>query len=293
MKVLNIGSLNVDHRYEVSHITKKGETQSSLKVEYFAGGKGLNQSIAMARAGLEVFHAGFIGKGGEMLYDTCVENKVDTKYLEKTEEKAGHAIIQVDKNGENCILLYGGSNLVLTKKYVDNILLDFSENDILVLQNEVNLLDYIIEKAYEKRMQIILNPSPFNEKLQKCDLSKVSYFMINEVEGEQITGKTKATEILNVMKEKYPKAKVILTLGEKGSWYKDENEEIFCDVFKTKVVDTTGAGDAFAGYFVSGVVSGLDKKDCLKLASKASSLAVAKEGAVSSIPYKKELENLA
>ena len=181
MKVLNYGSLNVDYVYSVDHIIVGGETQHSSKLEVFSGGKGLNQSIALAKAGVPVYHAGIVGTDGDILLDACKEAGVDTRYIRRMPVKGGHTMIQVDKNAQNCIILYGGTNQMQTKEFVDEVLADFGEGDYLILQNEINMLDYIIDQAYEKKMKIVMNPSPFDDKLSTCDLSKVYLFLLNEI----------------------------------------------------------------------------------------------------------------
>ncbi|MFI3226745.1 MAG: ribokinase [Clostridia bacterium] len=284
MRILNIGSLNLDYFYTVDHMTQKGETQSSDKVEIFAGGKGLNQSIALSNTGLEVYHAGFIGDGGQLLLDTCQQHNINTKFLQKTDVQAGNAIIQVDKNGDNCILLFGGSNQILTIEFVDSVLDEFGAGDYLILQNEVNLLDYIIDKAFERDIKIVLNPSPFDEKISKCDLSKIWLFMLNEVEGEQISGKVEPSEILDFMQKEYPNSQTVLTLGANGSYYAFSGEVVYHDIIKTDVVDTTAAGDTFTGYFVYAMMHNFGISQSLKLATVASSITITKKGAASSIP---------
>ena len=186
MKVLNYGSLNVDNVYSVHHIVRGGETILSSKVEQFCGGKGLNQSIALAKAGVPVCHAGLVGEDGGMLLDACRESGVDITHVKTLPVKGGHTIIQVDEKGQNCIILYGGTNQMQTKEYIDQVLEDFGEGDYLILQNEVNLLDYIIDRAYDRGMKIVLNPSPFDEKLDACDLTKIYLFMLNEIGGRAV-----------------------------------------------------------------------------------------------------------
>ncbi len=289
MKVLNFGSLNVDNVYTVEHIVQGGETINSLKVEAFCGGKGLNQSIALARAGVPVWHAGTIGNDGQMLLDACETYGVNTDYLRRLPEKGGHCIIQVDANGQNCIILYGGTNRMQTKEYVDEVLANFGEGDYLVLQNEINELPYIIDSAYDKGMKIILNPSPFDSNLDACDLSKVWLFMLNEVEGEQITGSADPDEILKALHEKFPNAQTVLTLGSRGACYDNGTERYFQDIFKVKAVDTTAAGDTFTGFYMASVIAGKTPKEALRVASKASSIAVTRPGAVPSIPTIEEV----
>ena len=290
MKILNFGSLNVDYVYTVDHMVQPGETLASQKMEDFPGGKGLNQSISLARAGAEVYHAGQVGEDGLFLKKLCEENGVDCTYLKEIPGKNGNAVIQVDQSGQNCILLYGGSNRTLTKEFIDEVIGHFDSGDLILLQNEVNLMDYIIERAYEQEMIIALNPSPYNEAMEACDLSKVTYFLMNEIEGGQITGKTQPEDILDVMLERYPDAKVVLTLGKDGVVYRDKEEQCTQGIFKVKAVDTTAAGDTFTGYFLSGVLGGDPVAEALCMASKASAIAVSRQGASPSIPWKKEVE---
>lgn len=291
MKVLNFGSLNIDYVYQVDHILIPGETLASAGRETFCGGKGLNQSIALAKAGIPVYHAGMIGEGGEILLETCEKNGVNTRFIRKIDGLCGHTVIQVDKNGQNCILLYGGSNRSITRDFVDEVLDAFEEGDIILLQNEVNELDYIIDRAYEKGMMIILNPSPFDSALDACDLSKVSLFLANEIEGFQITGEKEPEKILEKIREMYPKAGIVLTLGGDGSVYQDETGIYRQGIFKVKAVDTTAAGDTFTGYFISSILDGIPVSQGLELAAKASAIAVSRPGATASIPLRDEVLN--
>lgn len=290
MKILNFGSLNYDYVYSVNHIVEPGETINSYKMERFCGGKGLNQSIALARAGTKVYHAGIVGKDGETLLNVCEENGVDTSNICESEENSGHTIIQVDEKGQNCIILFSGSNHCMTKKFIDAVLSSFEKGDIILLQNEINLLDYIIEEAYKREIKIVLNPSPFNSALKECDLSKVSIFLLNEIEGEQITGKREPSKILNEMLVKYPNAQIVLTLGSAGVIYKDGKQEYQQKAYKIEVVDTTGAGDTFTGYFISSLINKTPINESLEIAARASAISVSRVGATASIPFLKEVK---
>lgn len=292
MKVLNFGSLNLDYVYQVDHIIIPGETQSTKSRSIFCGGKGLNQSIALAKAGIPVYHAGQIGDGGEILLETCKKNGVNTEFIRKVEEPSGHTVIQVDKNGQNSILLFGGANRSITREFVEEVLSHFEKGDILLLQNEINELDYILDAAYKKGMMIILNPSPYDSSLENCDLSKVSVFLVNEIEGFQITGEKKPEQILAKIKELYPKAKIVLTLGGEGSVYQDETGIYKQGIFKVRAVDTTAAGDTFTGYFISSILEGMPVQEGLKMAAKASAIAVSRPGATDSIPLREEVLNI-
>lgn len=289
MKILNFGSCNIDYVYSLDHIVSPGETETTYKMETFSGGKGLNQSIAVAKAGAKIFHAGCIGEGGQMLEDMMKSSGVDTTYIKKVPEKNGHAIIQVTAKGENSIFLYPGSNAMVEKDYIDSVLADFSENDILLLQNEISNIDYIVEKAYEKGMCIILNPSPFNDEIKKIDFNMLSYIILNEVEAKAVSGSEDAKESLAFFQKHYPDLKVMLTLGGRGCIYKDTEIEASQEIFPVEVVDTTAAGDTFTGYFIAGIASGDDTKEILKTATMASAIAVSREGAAPSIPEKCEV----
>ena len=290
MKVLSFGSLNIDYVYHVDHIVNKGETISSASLDVIPGGKGLNQSIALAKAGAKVFHAGKIGEEGTFLLDWCRENGVNTDWVGiETDTKTGHAIIQVDEHAENCIVLFGGSNQKQTKEQIDKTMEAFGKGDVLLLQNEINHLPYLIDKAYEKEMMIILNPSPMNEKIFECDLKKVSLFLLNEVEGEQISGVKDEKEMCAMLREKYSNAKFVLTLGSKGAYYFDQKDICFQEAFKVDAVDTTAAGDTFTGYFVAEMLNGSTVERALKVAAKASSIAVSRKGASVSIPVREEV----
>lgn len=286
---MNFGSLNLDYVYQVESILIPGETQAAKNRNTFCGGKGLNQSIALAKAGIPVFHAGMIGDEGDVLLETCRENGVNTKYIRRIPGPGGHTVIQVDKNGQNSILLFGGSNRSITREFVDSVLADFEKGDILLLQNEINELDYIIDTAYEKGMMIILNPSPYDSGLDSCDLSKVSLFLVNEIEGGQITGEKEPERILAKIREMYPRARVVLTLGGDGSVYQDETGIYRQGIFKVKAVDTTAAGDTFTGYFISSIIDGMPVQEGLELAAKASAIAVSRPGATASVPLREEV----
>ena len=289
MKVLNLGSMNLDLVYSVDHIVQPGETESSFSMSTFLGGKGMNQSVALAKAGVEVWQGGMIGEDGQPFLDACAEFGVKAQCIEKVPGKSGHAVIQIDKHAQNCILLYGGANQQLTEAYVDKTLARFDAGDLLLLQNEVNLLPYIVDRAYEKGMQIALNPSPFNDKLKAVDMGKVSIFLLNEVEGGQVTGETEPQAIIEKLLSLYPHARIVLTLGADGSIYADAGERHDQPIFPVQAVDTTAAGDTFTGYFLAGLVEGMPVAEALKMSAKASSIAVSRPGAVPSIPWRKEV----
>ena len=294
MKVLNFGSLNLDYVYQVDHFVQPGETLSAAAQAVHPGGKGLNQSIALSRAGAKVFHAGCIGRGGEALGALLRENGVDTAHLRPTDELQGNAVIQVAPTGENCILLFGGSNQRVTAEQIETTLAAFSEGDYLVLQNEINGLPAIVDRAFEKGMRIVLNPSPCNEKLAAVDFGKLSWLLVNEVEAAQLSESAIPEEAWQALHAKYSKLSVLITLGSAGSLayrVKDGTVEAACQpAFRVRAVDTTAAGDTYTGYFISGLMEDLPLQEGMRRASMASAISVTRPGASGSIPRKDEVE---
>ena len=227
-RFLVMGSLNYDYIYSLDHIVEPGETIASVKLDKACGGKGFNQAAALAKAGARVYLAGLVGSDGGELLETAQEFGVDCRLVQERDNRTGHAIIQVDKNGQNSIVLYGGTNRMWTAEYIDSVLDSFEKGDVLILQNEINGIEDILEKAYARGISIVLNPSPFEDCILSWQLEKVSLFFINEVEGSQMTQKSEPKDILDQMLFQYPDAAVVLTLGEKGAWYADREERYFC-----------------------------------------------------------------
>lgn len=288
MKVLNFGSLNLDHVYRVAHFAAPGETLSSDSMQTNPGGKGLNQSVALARAGAAVWHAGCIGVGGEPLKILLEENGVDTAFLRPVDVPQGNAVIQVTPSGENCILLFGGSNQCVTEEQIEQTLSQFGEGDYLVLQNEINLLPRIVDTAYQRGMVIVLNPSPYNDALKEVDFRKLTWLLINEVEARQIAGSEDPKQAWETLHGRYPNLSVLITLGNAGSVaYRVTGEAVETvrqATFPAKAVDTTAAGDTYTGFFISGLMEGLPLKECMGLASRAAAISVTRPGAAESIP---------
>jgi len=289
IKIINMGSVNIDYVYAVPHFVRAGETLLSNSRQIFPGGKGLNQSIAFARAGANVSHAGKIGDDGDGCLAIMNDAGVDTRLVEKSAVPTGHAIIQVTGEGENCILLYQGANSMLDESFVDRALESFGEGDILVLQNEVSCIDYAMRAANAKKMRIAFNPSPIDERILGYPLEFVTWFLLNEIEGHALTGKKEPGEILSSLGEKYAKACIVLTLGEDGACCLSEGKVLRQKARRVSVVDTTAAGDTFTGYFVGSVASGKSLEESLGIASVAASLAVSRTGAAVSIPTMDEV----
>lgn len=290
MKILNFGSLNCDYVYSVHHMVEAGETLASSRMETFPGGKGLNQSIALARAGAPVSHAGLLGEDGDFLLEVAKSSGVDCSLIERVPGRTGHAIIQLDTTGQNCILLYGGSNRQITEEYINRVLTHFGPGDLLLMQNEINLPDRIIDLAHEKGLTIALNPSPCDDVLFSCDLNKVTYLILNEVEGAALSGEPDLKKVPEALLKKYPHMKIVLTLGKAGVIYLDSTTRCPHPIFPVETVDTTGAGDTFTGYFLTATLEGIPISEALRMASAASAIAVSQMGAASSIPTRHEVE---
>lgn len=297
MKLLNFGSMNIDYVYKVEHFVHKGETISSEHLNVFGGGKGLNQSIALARAGEQVYHAGAIGNEGGFLLKILNQANVDTSCIVVHDEvPTGHAIIQNDSDGDNCIILFGGANQKIDKEQVDQVLSGFCAGDFIVLQNEVSELGYIINRAHEIGMTIALNPSPMNQKIFELPLDLVDYFLVNEVEAaalaETVEKRDGNEAILIKLAARFPNAKIVMTLGEKGSVYWNGRQVYNQEAMRSDVVDTTAAGDTFTGYFISGIIREEIIEKVLYQAAVASGITVTRSGASMSIPVRKEVEEM-
>ena len=291
MKVLNFGSLNYDHFYEVEHIVRPGETISAGKYRLACGGKGLNQSVALAHAGANVFHAGKIGRDGEALLACLRVAGVNTNYVDVAEEvPSGHAIIQVDKNGQNSIIIHGGANRDIQKVDVSRVLGNFAPGDCLLLQNEVSCTAEMIGQAKKQGLTIFLNPSPMDERVAGYPLDKVDYFIINEIEGRDLSGASEAQAIIAAMRTRFPTAAILLTLGEQGVLYADRQTSLAVPAEKVHAIDTTAAGDTFTGFFIAQKLAGKPIENCLQTACHAAAICVTRPGAADSIPLLNEVD---
>ena len=289
MRILNFGSLNLDYTYQVDHFVRAGETMSSLDRRLNVGGKGLNQSIALARAGAGVSHAGAVGRrDGGILLDALKEAGVNLHHIARLDScDSGNAFIQVEKSGENCIVLYGGANQAVDETMIDTVLSDYQAGDWIVTQNEISSMPYLIRQAHAKGMRIILNPSPMNENVWKMPLADVDLFLVNEEEAAALARQSE--DPLSVLSKQYPNARIVMTLGTKGCRYWNGSRVLENACYKVQAVDTTGAGDTFTGYFIACLARGMEEADALRYASMASALSVTRHGASASIPVMEEV----
>ena len=284
MKILNIGSINKDFFYSVDNLVKPGETISSNKFDIKLGGKGLNQSVAISMAGNDVYHAGLINKNDLFIIDKLKKWNVNSENISLSETPTGHAIIQVDKNGENSIIINGGSNHRLDVNFINNTISKFNKDDYLLIQNEVNLVDKIIDIAHEKGLKIIFNPAPFNENIHNYNLNKVAILILNQTEGKSLSGENNPEKIIKSINEKLSNTEIILTLGKRGSIYSYKENTFSINAEKVNSIDSTGAGDTFIGYYIASIVKGMSIKDSLIRAGKAAAISTTKLGAAESIP---------
>ena len=290
MRVLCFGSLNLDHIYNVQEFVRPGETCKALSVEEHCGGKGFNQAAAAAKAGLPVSLAGCIGEDGGVFLDKCRQAGVDTAHLSRVEEPTGSAVIQVNQRGENCILLYGGANQLVTRAQIDQVLAAFEPGDVLMLQNEISELAYLAEEGARRGLRIALNPSPMNSQITPAILEKATWLFVNEVEAEQLCGASEPGVCLQRLGRMCSGGSVTLTLGSAGSCYGGPEGTFEQPAFPVSVVDTTAAGDTFTGYFLADILRNGDPASALRMAAKAAALAVTRKGAFDSIPWLNEVE---
>lgn len=285
MAVFNFGSINIDHVYSVPHFVQPGETLSSSSYESILGGKGANQSVALAKADNHVFHIGAIGASDSSFIKQMKAAGVNCDFIRELSDVAsGHAIIQVTPDAENNIILFGGANQCISDDHIASALATAKPNDWVLLQNETNAIDKIITEAHKRQLHIAFNPAPMTESVKKLPLDKLTLLVVNEVEAEQLTGESDVEAIKRTLKSTYPNTQFLLTLGKAGVWFVDADKEEFCAAFKVEAIDTTAAGDTFIGFFLAAYQANKSIAEALKYSCAASALAVMKAGAAPSIP---------
>lgn len=292
MKILVFGSLNIDKTYTVDAFVRSGQTISACRMEEFCGGKGFNQAIALRRAGNEVLFAGAVGRDGQMLLDSLDKNGIDRRFVRQTQGMTGHAVIQLDAQGQNCIIILAGANGEVTEADVEHVLADFGAGDLIVLQNEITCVPQIIRRAHERGMTVAFNPAPYDGRVEECDVACVDYLLLNETEGAAMTGETAPAAMLDALHGRYPHLNIVLTLGSDGSMYQgSDGSRLECGIYETKVVDTTAAGDTFTGYFLSDIIRHGDPVGALRIAACAAGIAVSRKGAEPSVPFLAEVSH--
>lgn len=288
-RVFIIGSLNVDHVYRVEQFSRPGEAVSALEYSRFAGGKGANQSLAAARAGCEVVLFGKVGREGRWMLGEMSRDGVDTTGVVESGDPGGHAVIQVDREGQNTIVVFGGTNRQIQPDEIDRAFSLSRGKDLVLLQNEINHIPRIMEEAAARGLPVFFNAAPMDKRVFSYPLELVSTFFLNVAEGEALTGKTRPEEILEGMLARFPGAVTVLTLGENGAVFENRGNRIQVAGRRVNAVDTTGAGDTFIGFYMAGLCRDEPAALVLERANLAASLCVSRKGAADSIPRLSEL----
>ena len=289
MPVLNFGSCCIDHVYSVPHFAAPGETLPCSDYQVHPGGKGLNQSIALAAAGAKVRHAGKVGEDGLWLLELMASKNIDVSMMNVDAGPTGHANIQVTPEGENSIVLFGGANRTITKSDIDEALEDVQSGEFLLLQNEISALDYLIDRAREKEMRVVFNAAPMSGDVNALPLEAIELLVINEIEGFELTRKTTPDDIIAILSSRFASTNILLTLGAAGSIYAGKGDSVFQPAMKVDAIDTTAAGDTYVGFFLAGYSAGNSVEECLALATSAAAVCVTRAGAATSIPSLGEL----
>ncbi len=290
-KLVNLGSLGIDHVYGVERIAQAGETVSSETHHVFPGGKGSNQSIAAARAGADVIHVGRIGADGDMLIKVLSNAGVAVSGIRTSQEPTQHAVIQVDNEGRNAIVIFGGANRTLTQEDRDFAFSQIESGDWLLLQNEVNDVDIILEQAAAHNVPVAFNVAPADGREQNYDLKNVNLLIVNEIEAAAIVHEDAPQRAFDTLIERYPDTVVVLTLGKEGGWYGGAGEpRKSYKAHKVNAVDETAAGDSFIGYFMAEWLKNQSLEKAIMDANAAGAIAVTKRGAASAIPTRAQVD---
>ncbi len=289
----NLGSLNLDHVYQLPRFVKAGETLSVPEYQRFVGGKGLNQSVALARAGAMVKHIGKVGADGEILLQALEASGVDISQVQQESAlSSGHAVIQVNAEGENCILVFGGSNQKIHREEIVSALSHAEPGHLALTQNETNEVPFLIEEAKRKGCLIAFNPAPFTSEVRDYPLELLDFLILNESELlELCPGDMDNEQRIQCLSDRHANLTIVLTLGKQGALLRRGEEVLYQEGFSVEAVDTTAAGDTFIGYFLAAKMENRSNDDALRLGCKAASITVQRHGASPSIPMRHELES--
>jgi ribokinase len=288
-RVLNVGSLNIDRVFRVPHLVRPGETLTSQTLQVFAGGKGANQSIALARAGAAVTHCGKVGPDGSWLIDRLAAEGIATQFVAQCNTATGQAIIQVADDGQNAIVLLAGANHEITNDEIDAALSACVPGTVVLTQNETSGVAHLIERATASGLPVIFNPAPFTPAVLGFALEKVALLIVNETEGQSISGQTAPDAILTTLRLRLSATDVILTLGALGAVYDGSEGRVHVPACAVDVVDTTAAGDTFIGYYLASRLAGASVRESLQTACVAAAICVSRAGAIAAIPVRSEV----
>ncbi|MCF2871470.1 ribokinase [Octadecabacter sp. G9-8] len=285
MAIWNLGSINADFVYSVPHIPAPGETLASTDRKVFLGGKGANMSVAAARAAARVNHIGAVGHDGRWAVDRLLEYGVDTTHIEQIDVETAQAIIAVDAQGENSIILHQGANVAIPQHTLEQALTRAKTGDTFVFQNETNLQQEGAKLAREMGLTVAYAAAPFDAAAVQTVLPHLDFLILNEVEADQLksaSGQGPAD---------LPVKDVIVTLGSDGATWFGPDGKAHIPAHKVTPVDTTGAGDTFTGYVLACLDRGQPMLQALQTASKAAALMVMRHGTADVIPDLKDVQD--
>lgn len=291
MSIYNLGSINWDHCYRVSHFVRPGETLMSSSYQLHLGGKGANQSVAAAKAGASIVHIGSVGQGDKAPQTLQSLGVAISGISEHADEATGHALIQIDDQGENAIILHAGANRAQDMLWVTEQLREAGSQDWLLMQNETNLIVESAELAKSKGMQVAFNPAPMDRDLTLQLLDKLDLLIVNQIEAQDLTGTADLDAAIAQMQQMAPDLALLITLGSAGACHCQATQRHQVNAFKVDAVDTTAAGDTFIGYFLANVSTGKSVPAALRQASAAAAITVTRAGAIPSIPMRQEVDD--
>ncbi len=291
-RLINFGSLCVDWVYQVPNLVAAGETIASVGRAVHPGGKGLNQSIAAALAGAEVAHFGAVGDDGAALIEALVNAGVDTRGILQLQDGSGHAVIQVDTDGRNAIVIYPGANRSIPQSHWRFMLDSMAVGDWLLVQNETNDVGEVLSQARQRGIKIAANLAPADDRIAEYPIEHVALLIVNEVEAMALAQRSDVQSAFAELRQRYPHIDVVLTLGGDGLWYAmaDQPSAFYLESHEVDAVDETAAGDAFIGYLMAALLAHTSLPEALVLASAAGALAVTQAGAASSLPARDDVE---
>lgn len=286
MTIFNLGSINADHFYRLPHLPAPGETLAATLYERGLGGKGANQSVAAARAGADVRHIGAIGSDGRWMRDELRADGVDCTHVTEVGTASGHAMITVDAAGENAIVLFAGANRVVPLVSLEAALSDAAPGDYLLMQNETSLQQEAVELARKKGVFVAYSAAPFEAEAVRRVIEGLDLLLLNAVEAAQLCA------ALGCPLEALPVKAVCVTHGAKGAVWHDlvAKTEQRQPAFAVAPVDTTGAGDTFAGYLVAALSERMTTAAALELASAAAAVKVTRAGTAAAVPKRSEVD---
>jgi ribokinase len=286
MTIYNLGSINADQFYSVPHLPAPGETLAATAHTTGLGGKGANQSAAAALAGSTVVHIGAIGRDGLWTVQRLREFGVDTAHVSTVETPTAHAIINVDPQGENAIVIFPGANMEQSLTQVESTLSAASIGDMLILQNETTLAREAAEIAKSRGLDVIYSAAPFSASAVQEMIPHADMLVMNAVEAAQLSN-TLDTDL-----DRIEVPHLLITQGGEGALWRDleDGNDIYVAAFPVTPVDTTGAGDCFIGYLAAGLDQGLERPEAMRRAAAASAIQVTRPGTADAIPTRAEVD---